>query len=134
MDEFLALSSLLTGLPLTKPDPSSIEARMGRDYLRLIKEQYGAGFEALLTIYRAVTGAPDPLAAVTQNVGFKDPSVDTAARQIVFMWMLSQYGGGAGKPPDQDAGFYEKGFAWPEIKAHAVGFSHQAHGYWSNQP
>src|SRR5205085_9051369 len=38
MDEFLALSSLLTGLPfLKKVDPLSVENRMARDYLRLMK-------------------------------------------------------------------------------------------------
>jgi hypothetical protein len=44
MDEFLALSSLLTGLSLNKLDPSSVESRMARDYLRLMKEQFGPGF------------------------------------------------------------------------------------------
>ena len=133
MDEFLALSSLLTGLAsLKKVDPLSAESRMARDYLRLMKEQFGPGFDALLAIYRVAATRPDPLNALTQDPGFS-AEVDTAARQIVNMWFLSQYGG-AGKLPDQDAGFYEKGFVWPAIRAHAIGFSHLSYGYWSSKP
>jgi hypothetical protein len=134
MDEFLALSSLLTGLAsLKKLDPSSVESRMARDYLRLLKEQFGPGFEALLTIYRSVASAPEPLKALVNDPGFGAEPVETAAKQIVYMWLLSQYGA-AGKSPDQDAGFYEKGFVWPAIKAHPIGFSHQNYGYWSSEP
>jgi hypothetical protein len=134
MDEFLALSSLLTGLAsLKKLDPLSVESRMARDYLRLMKEQFGPGFDALLAIYRTVAAGPDPLGALLQDPGFKSEPVDTAARQIVNMWLLSQYGG-TGKLPDQDAGFYEKGFVWPAIRAHPIGFSHRSYGYWSSKP
>ena len=130
MDEFLTLSSLLTGLPfLTSMQPLSVESRMAGDYLRLMKQQFGPGFDALLVIYRTVATGPDPLKALLQDPGFK-LDVEAAARQIVNMWLLSQYGGAAGKVPDQDAGFYEKGFVWPAIKAHPIGFSHLSYGYW----
>jgi hypothetical protein len=133
MDEFLALSSLLTGLAsLTKLDPLSVESRMARDYFRLMKEQFGPGFESLLVLYRGVAAKPDPLSALLQDPAFKS-DVETAARQLVNLWLLSQYGA-AGKLPDQDAGFYEKGFVWPAIRAHAIGFSHQSYGYWSSKP
>jgi len=139
MDEFIALSSLLTGLESLKTvDPSSVESRMAKDYLRLMKEQFGPGFEALLTIYRSVASAQDPLKALLEDAGFSagpgESPARLAARQIVNMWLLSQYGGGPGKVPDQDAGFYEKGFVWPAIKSHPLGFSHQSYGYWSNKP
>jgi hypothetical protein len=134
MDEFLALSRLLTGLSaLEKLDPLSVESRMARDYLRLMKEQFGPGFDALLAIYRKVATGPDPLQALVHDPGFASEPVDTAARQIVNLWLLSQYGG-TGKLPDQDAGFYEKGFVWPAIQAHAIGFSHRSYGYWSSKP
>jgi hypothetical protein len=134
MDEFLALSSLLTGLAsLKKLEPLSVESRMARDYLRLMKEQFGPGFEALLAIYRKVAAGPDPLKALTQDPSFDSEPVDTAARQVVNMWLLSQYGA-AGKLPDQDAGFFEKGSVWPAIQAHPIGFSHRSYGYWSTKP
>src|SRR5262245_25575613 len=134
MDEFLALSSLLTGLAALKTlDPLSVESRMARDYLRLMKEQFGPGFESLRTLYRGVAAKPDPLAALLQDPAFKAEPVETAARQLVNLWLLSQYGA-AGKLPDQDAGFYEKGFIWPAVQAHAIGFSHRDYGYWSSKP
>jgi len=134
MDEFLALSNLLTGLPsLKKLDPLSVEGRMARDYLRLMKEQFGPGFDALLAIFRTVAASPDPLGALIHDPGFANESVDTAARQIVNLWLLSQYGG-ANKLPDQDGGFYEKGFVWTAIQAHPIGFSHRSYGYWSTKP
>jgi len=134
MDEFLALSRLLTGLAsLNTVDTLSVESRMAADYLRLMKDQFGAGFNALLAIYRNALTAPDPLTALINDPGFTGDA-ETAAKQIVNMWLLSQYGGGAGKLPDQDAGFFEKGFVWPEIKTHPIGFSHLNYGYWSNKP
>jgi len=134
MDEFLKLSSLLTGLPsLEKLDPQSVESRMARDYLRLMKEQFGPGFDALLAIFRTVATSPEPLKALLQDPGFANEPVSTAAKQIVNLWLLSQYGG-PGKLPDQDGGFYEKGFVWPAIQAHPIGFSHRNYGYWSTKP
>ena len=130
MDEFIALSRLLTGLALPNAaDAQSAQNRMAKDYLRLMKEQFGPGFEQLLVIYRAVAQKPDPLRALLDDPGFGAEPVAVAARQIVNMWLLSQYG--PGKLPDQDAGFYEKGFIWPGISGHAIGFSHRSYGYWS---
>lgn len=134
MDEFLALSSLLTGLAsLENVGPQSVESRMAKDYLRLMKEQFGPGFTALLAIYRTVATSPDPLPALVQDPGFK-ADTEIAARQLVNMWLLSQYGGGGATLPDQDAGFYEKGFVWGAIQAHPIGFSHRNYGDWSGKP
>ena len=134
MDEFLALSSLLTGLRLENLHPSSVEARMARDYLRLMKEQFGSGFESLMAIYRPLVGDPEALKALLRDPGLGAEPVQAAARQLVNLWLLSQYGVTSGKLPDQDAGFYEKGFVWPAIKAHPIGFSHLNYGYWSRKP
>ena len=133
MDEFLGLSSLLTGLASLKTvDPSSVESRMAADYLRLMKERVGSGFNALLAIYRNASTAPDPLAVLVNDAAFTGDA-ELAARQLVNLWLLSQYGG-PGKLPDQDGGFFEKGFVWPSINAHPIGFSHLNYGYWSAKP
>lgn len=133
MDEFLALSLLLTGLePLRTVDATSVENRMARDYQRLMKEQFSAGFEGLLAIYRSVKDGPEPLSALLADARFTG-DVEHAARQVVNLWLLSQYGS-PGKLPDQDGGFFEKGFVWPAIGAHPIGFSHQNYGYWATKP
>lgn len=134
MDEFLALSALLTGLTtLAKTGALSVESRMAKDYLRLIREQFDPGFDELLAIYRSVAASPEPLAALLSDPRFKGTAAEAAARQIVNIWLLSQYSTSGGLP-DQDAGFFEKGFVWPEIKSHAIGFSHRSYGYWSQKP
>ena len=135
MDEFLALSFLLTGLSgLQKPAPGSLTATMARDYLLQLKEQFGTDFEKLLILYRSVATAPDPLVALTTHADFKE-ATEAVAKQVVNVWMLSQYRvDAAGKTTDFDAGYYEKGFVWPAIKAHAIGFSHLDHGYWTRKP
>jgi hypothetical protein len=81
MDEFLKLSSMLTGLPsLEKLDPQSVESRMARDYLRLMKEQFGPGFDALLAIFRTVATTPDPLKALLQDPGFANEASGSGRR------------------------------------------------------
>ena len=66
-------------------------------------------------------------------------AIESMAKQVVNVWMLSQYrvetadkkGDAA---PAFDAGYFEKGFIWPAIKAHPIGFSHSGHGYWTTKP
>jgi hypothetical protein len=135
MDEFLALSRLLTGLSLTAAgDSKSVESRMASDYLRLLRERFGPGFDALLVLFRSIAGNPNPLAALLQDAGFSG-ATEVAARQIVLLWMLSQYQvvDAAGKSTDLDGGFYEKGAVWPLIGSHPIGFSHLPYGYWSSR-
>ena len=136
MDEFILVSRLLTGLPLKAAgDKKSIEFRMASEYLRLLKDRFGPGLDALLTLFRAASFQPDPLASLTQNAAFTGPA-ETAARQVVLLWLLSQYQviDETGKSTDLDGGFYEKGAVWPLIRAHPIGFSHLPYAYWANGP
>ena len=111
---------------------------MASDYLRRLKEEFGADFVALLTLYDSVASQTDSLSALLQHPSFKD-KVESVAKQVVNVWMLSQYrvettekkGDSA---PAFDAGFFEKGLIWPAIGAHPIGFSHRGHGYWSSEP
>lgn len=141
MDEFktfMALSQALTGITtLATIEPKSLTETIAKDYLHRLKEQFGSDFMALLTLYDARSGTPDPLAALLSDPSFKD--VESMAKQIVNVWLLSQYrvetptqkGDAA---PAVDAGYFEKGYIWPAIKAHPIGFSHSGHGYWTRKP
>ena len=142
MDEFkifMALSQVLTGIDsLANLEPGSLKERMAKDYLHRLKEQFGADFVALLTLYDSKSSAPDPLKALLADASFKD-SIESMAKQVVNVWLLSQY---RVETPDRkgeaaplfDAGYFELGFIWPAIKAHPIGFSHQSHGYWTVKP
>ena len=142
MDEFktfMALSKTLTGIEsLASVEPGSLTERIAKDYLHRLKEQFGADFVALLTLYDSKSGTPDPLAALLSDENFKD-SIESMAKQVVNVWLLSQYrvetperrGEAA---PVFDAGYFEKGYIWPAIKGHPIGFSHKSHGYWTSKP
>lgn len=140
MDEFgafMSLSSLLTGLPQLK-NPDSNHVTFGKDYHHRLNEQFGGDFKSLLTLYSTVASNPDPLASLIANPLFKD-SVESMAKQVVNVWMLSNFrietpekkGDAA---PAMDAGYFEKGAIWPAIKAHPIGFSHSGSGYWTSRP
>ena len=145
MDEFktfTTLSYLLTGIPdLASLAPDSLVERMARDYLHRLKEQFGADFVALLTLFDGKSGAPDPLAALVSDPTFTG-QMESMAKQVVHAWLLSQIrietfgpGGKTGdSAPAVDVGFFEKGYVWPAIKAHPIGFSHRGHGYWTRKP
>lgn len=142
MDEFktfMAMSQALTGISaLTSVEPKSLNETIAKDYLHRLKEQFGADFTSLLILYDSKSAAPDPLAALLADPGFRD-TIESMAKQVVNVWMMSQYrvetadkkGDAA---PAFDAGYFEKGFIWPAIKAHPIGFSHSGHGYWTTKP
>ena len=148
MDElvvFKALSKALLGFdPLLRIEPASLADPVAKDYLHRLREQFGAGFVSLLTLFDSKSALPNPLAATLADPAFVFP-VDSMAKQVVHVWMLSQYRvetadapGAPGKKGDAapafDAGFFEKGLVWPGIKAHPIGFSHRSHGYWESEP
>ena len=142
MDEFkvfMAVSRTLTGIPeLATVEPKTLLDTIARDYLHRLKEQFGGDFTALLTLYDSVSGAPDPLAALLAHPTFKD-TIESMAKQVVNVWMLSQYRVETAEKkgeaaPVFDAGYFEKGFIWPAVKAHPIGFSHRSHGYWTVEP
>lgn len=142
MDElstFVALSRTLTGIGfLANIEPKSFAETIAKDYLHRLKEAFGADFIALLTLYASKAGAPDPLAALLGDASFKE-RIESMAKQVVNVWMLSQYrietaekkGDNA---PAFDAGFFDQGLIWSAIKAHPIAFSHRSHGYWTSKP
>ena len=146
MDEFktfIALSYLLTGISDLNPTKSAspLIDRMARDYLHCLKEQFGADFIALLTLYDGKSASSDPLASLVNDPAFKD-QIESMAKQVVHSWLLSQIrietfdasNKKGDSAPAVDVGFFEKGYIWPAIKAHPIGFSHQSHGYWAHKP
>lgn len=142
MDEFatfLSLSQALTGIgSLASIEPKSLPGTMAKDYFHRLREEFGADFIALLSLYDSHLSSPDPLAVLVGDAAFKD-NIASIAKQVVNVWMLSQYRvESADKKGDAapafDAGYFEKGSIWPAIKAHPIGFSHRSHGYWTTKP
>ncbi len=140
---FLELSALLTGLDkdlqlnLVK---KILNAPASEQYRRLLTASFPIKLAALLDAYRGLASViPKPaiddtlLAAFKATPAFLDKDTEFVARQIVNIWYFSQY---RETPTGAflDGGFYERGFAWPLIKAHPIGFSDQPFGYWALKP
>jgi hypothetical protein len=140
---FMELSALLTGIYAIVND--DVQRRLHEstadEYLRRLLGAFPDRLPKLL-------GAYDKLASLAQK-----PSIDDAllqrlraepefaahqfvAAQIVNIWYFSQFRAieTDKNAPFIDGGFYERGFVWPVIKAHPIGFSDQPHGYWTKQP
>ncbi len=135
---FKALSAALTGIvSLSTLEPNSLRETIAKDYLHRLKEQF-PDFLGLLELFDSKASTPDPLKALITDAAFKD-KFESMAKQVVNVWTLSQIrietadkkGDAA---PAVDAGYFEKGFIWPAIKAHPIGFSHSGHGYWTRKP
>jgi hypothetical protein len=141
-DLFLELSALVTGVYRIVLDPEDklLARPMAAQYARLLKASHPAGLPNLVEAYRAIrTASPQAqlddqlLAQLQATQAFKDH--EFVARQIVNIWFFSQYKDSPAKTaPFLDGGFYERGLAWREIKAHPIGFSRQPYGYWSRNP
>jgi hypothetical protein len=139
---FLELSALLTGLyDLTKEGPEkTLNAPAADEYLRLLKGSFSDKLSRLLEAYRTIAAiTPKPpiddalLAKFKATPEFNNKDIEFVARQIVNIWYFSQFRETA-DGAFFDGGFYERGFAWPLIKAHPIGFSNQPHGYWTEKP
>ena len=139
MPTFLDLSRLLTSLPLpVNAPPRSLTAIMANSYFHQLHEQFAGDFAALLDLYAASASTPDPLKSITTHVSFTG-NVVSVAKQVVNVWLLSQFrveapGVTGDKAPAFDAGFFEQGAIWPAIGAHPIGYSSKLNGYWSREP
>ena len=81
MRKRLPLPSLLS-TSIRPPWASTAQRAIAKDYLHRLKEQFGGDFVALLTLYDAKSGMPDPLAALLADPTFKD-SIESMAKQVV---------------------------------------------------
>jgi hypothetical protein len=136
---FMNLSALLTGW-YDIVDERELNLPTAEEYLRRLSGTFPEGLSKLLDAYQRVASTA-PTSDLNDELLAKlraEPEFTThelAAKQIVNIWYLSQFKAAEGdKAPFIDGGFYERGLAWRVIKAHAVGFSDQPHGYWTAKP
>lgn len=140
---FLELSALLTGLDKDlqlNTVKKTLNTPASEQYRRLLSASFPVKLTALLDAYRAVASVvPKPpiddalLAVFKATPAFQDKDAEFVTRQMVNIWYFSQY---RETPTGAflDGGFYERGFVWPLIKAHPIGFSDQPSGYWAAKP
>lgn len=140
---FVQLSAILTGLYnelLYDLDEQELNAPIAEEYARRLRGTFPETFPALLDGYKAIAPAVLPpiddlrndalLAKLRNTQAFQDN--ENVAKQIVNVWYFSQFNDDAGTL--RDGGFYERGYVWPLIRAHPIGFSTKPHGYWTREP
>jgi phage tail tape-measure protein len=128
MSTFLELSQLLTGIP-------KLDSDLAASYQQTLEQKYGAAFfHELYEAYARARNAKDPLETFTEIIG-RDTSdrMRTAAKQIVKIWYFSQY-----NDPETarlaNAGYFQRGLAWPLLEAYPHSYSPGPHGYWTERP
>lgn len=138
---FMELSALLTGLYdplLNDPEDHVLNNPIAEEYARRLAGTFTQEFPALLEAYKTLASV-DPKPPIDDALpgklratqAFEDNEI--VAKQIVNIWYFSQFNDESGTH-HIDGGFYEFGAVWPIIKAHALGFSTQLHGYWARVP
>ena len=140
---FLEMSALLTGLHkiVTDKEDRILNEPIADEYLRRLKAVFPGQIRKLLDAYLALASVvPKPdvddalLAKFMATPEFQDKANEFVARQVVNIWYFSQFKEKKESSSFLDGGFYERGAAWPLIKAHPIGFSNQAPGYWVAKP
>lgn len=138
----MELSALLTGQYQIVNDTTikTLSESTADEYLRQLRAVFADRLQKLLDAYQRLAAVtPKPalddvlLNKLRAEQEFKDHEV--VAKQIVNIWYFSQFKSvDDPNAPFIDGGFYERGLVWPTIKAHAIGFSHQPHAYWTQRP
>jgi len=131
LDDFIALSSALTGFDLTQDmdqlHPAKVVAAY---YLRRIRGWSGGG--TLDALIAAWTQAPSSLPEL-----FSGAEHGVLCRQLVLLWYtaaLVDVAAGTfdfGTPGDNQ---YPAGLMWRAAQAHPMGYSIETFGYWNLEP
>ncbi len=138
LDNFVAISSALTGIAASKLRPSLDTHKTAQAYLDYATEHGGSAFTELMglspaEVLEAVANEPDGDIAIMANC-------------VTLMWYLGAWyfpdgllaykqGSSSFAPSvviSSDA--YTQGWAWKVGQAHPMGYSELRYGYWSGQP
>lgn len=147
LDDFVALSAILTGIAAGKLRPPLDTHQTAAAYLATATAEGGEGFAKAMAIYAANRSQPPAqIAALILN---GNPAVAYAARAVMLMWYLGAWYDPAAlasyhadwasgqMPPagvviSSDA--YTQGWAWRVAQAHPMGDSELRFGYWNMDP
>ena len=139
LDDFVAMSAVLTGFAASILKPATDAQQQALQYLDFLQGSTSGvaqDLNALLDVYRANRGRPDPIigAAILASASAE------LARRIMKLW----YTGSWYAPYDPATGAnmlrvvssqaYTNGLVWKAAQAHPMGFSVMRFGYWAATP
>lgn len=147
LDNFVGLSSALTGIPIDRLAPQLDPVGLPQIFLDYVTPRItSAVLDSLLTQYATLVAGntlPDEIARQVLMEGTLPAKTPTAlaARAIMKLWLL-----GVWYQP-YDAADYKKNdsavvsdqayvysWAWKIAQAHPMGYSESFFGYWNEQP
>lgn len=157
LDDFVALSAILTGIAADKLHPALDTYETAAEYLAYATTHGGEVFAQLMGIY--TQNSSQPPAAIAALI-FADPQGPVAymAKTVTLMWYLGSWYLQDGEDPDSPAGLqtyyknvtqglpgfapsvvvssnaYTQGWAWKIGQAHPMGYSDGRFGYWNTPP
>lgn len=145
IDQFVALSSLLTGIASDKLAPPLDPIDIKQTYFDYIQQKEPDAFAQLLKIYGENQDKP-PADIANIIFSLSGPQVAFLARSVILAWYLGSWY----KPSDlqKNAGgtnpfvpsvvisaeAYTQGWAWSVAQAHPMGYSNFTFGYWAQNP
>jgi hypothetical protein len=147
MDQFVTLSSALTGIAAGKLAPPVDQIDIKQTYFDTAQQAEPATFAQLLQIATDnPTLPPQQLADLVLTQSGDD--IRFLARSIMLAWYLGSWYSpaqlkiyAAPNPPSEpiasqviSMNAYTQGWAWSTAQAHPMGFSTNVFGYWSAPP
>lgn len=145
LDDFVALSAILTGISATLLRPQLDTHETAQTYLDVAKQGGGAAYTQLMSVYNANrTQPPETIGTVILQQSGDD--VAYMAKSIMLLWYLAcwydpkQLPALRQNPPgfvpfrvvSSDA--YTQGWVWRVGQTHPMGYSTWSFGYWHKPP
>ena len=144
LDDFVALSAILTGIDAGQLHPTLDTHGTAQTYFDQFTTRAGPTFAALIDVYVANKGKPPD--QIAQAV-FADPAgaVALLAQSVMLMWYLASWFDPTNpafrNPPPfglpstvVSADAYTQGWVWPVAQTHPMGYSEWNFGYWKQDP
>ncbi|AXP06379.1 MULTISPECIES: sorbitol dehydrogenase [Pseudomonas] len=147
LDNFVGLSSALTGIPTDRLAPTIDQVGLPSTFLAFITPRITPEvLNTLLTQYATLAAdhiPPDQIAKAVLMDGSRPAVTQTAqaARSIMKLWLLGvwyqPYATGSYKSTDSTVvsdQAYIQSWAWKIAQAHPMGYSEMFFGYWNTTP
>jgi hypothetical protein len=140
LDQFVALSSALTGVNPAQLRPALDPIGIAAQYLAMIQKPASKVLPATLTSLlntfeqqSSAPGTPDKAAAFV----LADPTLGPVARSIIKMWLLGSWY----DPSNPTSAIqvvssqaYKESLVWKVMQSHPMGYSMFSFGYWAGPP
>lgn len=142
LDDFVALSAILTGIAAGKLQPAIDTHDTAQAYFDQFTTRSGPTFAGLVAAYVANKDkTPQQIADVIFNQS--GSAIAFLARSVMLMWYLASWYDPAqlqNPPPTGlqstivSADAYTQGWVWPVAQTHPMGYSEWTFGYWKQDP